>query len=503
VNESQLYDFLVRQRNPEISRRYFFKWLVKKGVGGMTALTLANLAFNSCTVGRFEEEGLIRTGGGSKDALLVGVVGAFSGLGAFVGRLTERGLNAAVAEINKNGGIGGRKVDWLKGDGGTDVAQARQKFTEFAQDPRVIGIMFATPLGVNESLRDIKKGNIPTILTFTDLYSTNRLYPQDPNAPRSVFQYFLPGKWILEGLARYAKQDRGYTKIGVMYVSLLGADFENLAREAASKFGLQIVASETYPLNATDVGPQLQRLKASGCEALAVYGLPSDTANVVKGLAALGAKYKDTPTAKSGTQWAPQLMGDPAGMGERQWAVLAGDAAATGSVSVWHIGGLLYLPQFKLPQWIEEHTGEIATGGEESPADSFYALVKAVEDAGSTDKDKMVAALENGKERVFSGFPFSFTPTDHLARKPEDVIMITLEFNGKPAPTDPPYELGAEWTETLLREQPFNPTHLVRPTLEENRKRHPEVIKEILERRFGTQCTREPDGTLSPRCKIH
>ncbi|MER3522423.1 MAG: hypothetical protein C4317_09870 [Acidimicrobiia bacterium] len=500
MNESQLYDFLLRQKNPEISRRYFFKWLVKKGVGGMTALTLANLAFNSCTVGKFNEEGLIKTAGGSKDTLLVGVVGAFSGLGAFVGRLTERGLNAAVAEINKRGGIGGRKVDWLRGDGGTDVAQARQKFTEFAQDPRVVGILFATPLGLNESLRDIKKGNIPTILTFTDLFSTGRLWPQDRNSPRSVFQYFLPGRWIIEGLGRYSKLDRGYSRVGLMYVSLLAGDFEALARESAQKFGLQIVGVETYGINATEVGPQLQRLKATGCEALWVFGLPSDTANIVKGLAALGAKYKDTPTAKSG-EWKPHLMGDPAGMGERQWAVLAGDAAATGSMTVWHIGGLIYLPQFKIAQWVLEYTGETATGGEESPADSLYAIVKAVGDAGSTDRDKVVAALENGEERAFSGFPFSFSPNDHLARKPEDVIMITLERD-TPEPTDPPYSLGREWQEGL-RGIAFNPTHLVRPTLEENRKRHPKVVAEILELGYGTQCTKEPNGTLSNRCKVH
>lgn len=500
MNDRQLYEFLLRQRDPEISRRYFFKWLVKRGVGGMTALSLAGMAFNSCTVGKFNEEGLIKIGGGGGDSILVGVVGAFSGVGAFIGRLTDRSMAAAVGEINRRGGIGGRKVDWLRGDGGTDVAQARQKFTEFAHDPRVAGIVFATPLGVQESLRDIKKGNIPTILTFSDLFSTERLWPQDRNAPRSVFQYMLPGKWILEGLARYSKLDRGYSRVGLMYVSLLAADFEAIARGAAQKFGLQVVGAETYALNATDVGPQLQRLKTTNCEALWVFGLPSDTANIVKGLAALGAKYKDTPTAK-GSEWRPHLMGDPAGMGERQWAVLAGDAAATGSTTAWHIGGLIYLPPFKIGQWVLDFTGEAASGGEESPADSFYTIVDAVGQAGSSDRDKVVAAIEDGRERAFSGLPFSFSPDDHLARKPEDVVIVTFEYN-RPEPTDPPYSLGREWQEGL-RDSPFNPTQLVRPTLEENKKRHPEVVAEIVELGYGTQCTREPDGSLSNRCKVH
>src|SRR3972149_6162494 len=108
----------------------------------MSALTLANLAFPACAQPNLNEEGWIKTKVGA-DELLVGVVGAFTGIGAFVGRITERGIDTAVRRINATGGIGGRKVNWLKGDAGTDTALARQKFTEYAQDTRVAGVIFA------------------------------------------------------------------------------------------------------------------------------------------------------------------------------------------------------------------------------------------------------------------------------------------------------------------------------------------------------------------------
>jgi hypothetical protein len=49
----------------------------------------------------------------------------------------------------------------------------------------------------------------------------------------------------------------------------------------------------------------------------------------------------------------------------------------------------------------------------------------------------------------------------------------------------------------------YGPTYLVRPTLEANKRAHPEVMAEVLEKGYGTQCTKHPDGTLSKECKIH
>lgn len=501
MNDRQLYDFLLRQKNPDVSRRYFFKWLTKAGVGGMSALTLANMAFPGCAQANLPEVGIIKPPVGN-DELLIGVVGAFTGIGAFVGRITERGIDTAVRRINATGGIGGRKVNWLKGDAGTDTALARQKFTEFAQDPRVAGIIFATPLGINESRQDIKRGNVPTISTFADLFSSGRLYPEDPEAPRSIFQFAIPGAWTIDIIARYAKEDRGYSKIGILYLALLAGDFEKVVQGAAAKYGLDVVATEVFQLNATELGPQLQRLRASNCEALWIYGLPNDTANIVKGLAGLGASYIDTPTAKDPSSWHPHLMGDPAGLGERQWAVLAGDDAKVGTASAYHLGGLLYLPQFKLAGWMEEYLGIAGTGGEDGPADSYYTLVKAVEDAGTaTDRDKVVSAIETGGERSFSGLDFNFTAQRHLARSQDDQVMVTFERN-TPEKTDPPYQLGKEWSQGLAN-VPFNPTHLVRPNLEANKRRYPEIVATILKDGYGTQCTKEPDGTLSKRCKVH
>ena len=82
------------------------------------------------------------------------------------------------------------------------------------------------------------------------------------------------------------------------------------------------------------------------------------------------------------------------------------------------------------------------------------------------------------------------------------MIIVTLERKSGPATTDPSYQLGHEWSTDFAR-YPAGPTQLVRPTLEANKRAQPDVMKTVLSQGWGTQCTKNPDGTLSKECKIH
>ena len=217
----------------------------------------------------------------------------------------------------------------------------------------------------------------------------------------------------------------------------------------------------------------------------------------------LGSAYVDTPTAKDPSKgWHPHIFGSPGGTGDHSWADLARGSAKAGTVTAWHVGGLIYLPDFAIAGWMQTYLKKYPTGGEESPADGLYALVKAVEKAKSTDRTRMVEALENAGPLKFASVPFSFAPDRHLSKTEDDLIIVTLEHKTGPAATDPAYQLGHEWSTQFAR-YPAGPTHLVRPTLEANKRAHPDVMDEVLKQDYGSQCTKHPDGTLSKECKIH
>jgi hypothetical protein len=282
-------------------------------------------------------------------------------------------------------------------------------------------------------------------------------------------------------------------------------------QSAAKEHDLEVVGVEEFNLFSADYGAQLQRLKRAAPEGLFVWGLSDNTAGIVKELDGLGAAYVDTPTAKGGSKWAPQVLGYPGGTGEKKWAELAGNSAKAGSLTAWYLGGLVGGPHFPIRDWLVEYDGHGATGGEEGAPNAWWALLEAVRRAGSRDRNAVVKELERIPSIEFAGLPFSFTGERHLAMTNDDVCLITLERYTGAVETDPPYLLGREWTDTfpLVKDDYVGPVHLVRPTLAANVRAQPEYMDEILSDGWGIQCTKTPpDATgtvtnMTDACKIH
>jgi len=278
---------------------------------------------------------------------------------------------------------------------------------------------------------------------------------------------------------------------------------EGYYKEYVKKYGFDDKGYNTYGLGTSDFGPQLQSMQGGKPEAVLIFGLSGDTSNFVKQIDAAGAAYVDTPTAKAGGAWHPHLMGSPGGTGDHTWADLAGASAKVGTITAWHVGGLLYLPDCNIRKWISAR-GDTPTGGEESPADATWALLKGIEKAGTvTDHDKVISAIETQGDLTFANLPFGFASDRHLSKTRDDMIIVTLERKSGPVSTNPPYKLGHEWEVEGAINQRNQPVQLVRPTLSANKKAFPDAMQTVLKDRYGTQCTLHSDGTMGKECKIH
>jgi len=440
----------------------------------------------------------------------VGVIVPTSGIGQFLGEIVDRSLNASLRHIRTAGLMKGVQVEYeivnAPAEKFADATTAA--YNKLVADPDVIGILWCTPNGIREARPQIQRDNMPVIGVFADLWSEGSLYPDGPD--RSIFQMLLPDAMSLDALARYAAKDRGYRKAAIIYDSTTLSSARDLFETAAKHNGLRVVGVEEFQLFSGDYGAQLQRLKDAAPQVLFVWGLSDNTAGIAKGLDALDAAYIDTPTAKKGAEWRPQILGYPGGTGEKKWAELAGDAAKSGTLTAWYMGGLIGGPQFAIRGWLAAAGEPAPSGGEETPANGFWALLAAVKKAGSTDRDAMVRALE-GLTTRFAGLEYGFTPKRHLALTPDDLCLISLERYTGPVETDPPYVLGREWESTFKEIRPdyVGPAHLVRPTLAANMRANPGYMRQILEEGWGTQCTKTPatalgvDVEMTKACKVH
>lgn len=498
-----------------LTRRRFLGY----GLSGAALLGAGPVLLSACGGGDDSGGKTKTSSGGSKgtgkaaETVKVGVISTYTGVAAFLGDIVKRSLDSATKYLDKTGGIGGRRVELLErdiaGPEGLPVPQlAVQAVQEFIDDPDCIGILWAGPItGMPESLADVNDVGIPFISVFGDLSSYGALYPdnQDGEVPPeyegldlpSVFQIYLPDKMAVELLVDYCK-DRGYKSAGIAFdqISFPGAGdwFEGAMKDR----GLEVAGVETFTLFDSEYGQQVDKLRSARGDALFVYGLSANTAGIVKQVDAVGGRYSDAETAM-GPGWHPQILGSPGGTGERSWVELAGDAARPGTLTVWFVGGLVGLPEFPIRDMLKAAGYGVPTGGEESPADGLATLLRAAEEAGSTDPAAMVEALESGIEIQFaSAVPFSFSKAKHLAKEKGDLILITLERQ----PMTEGYDLGKEFGTTFPADYE-GPVSLVDFTLEANRKLHPDVIEKALADGYGSYCDISRQGTQAKadKCK--
>jgi ABC-type branched-subunit amino acid transport system substrate-binding protein len=493
-----------------VDRRTFLAWSGAASLAGLGMLGAWGPLGRTAGASRLLGGTTGRLAGQLPKRLKVGVIVPTSGIGQFLGQIVDRSLNASLQHIRDAGLMKGTQVDYeivnAPAEQFADATTAA--YNKLVADPDVIGILWCTPNGIREARPQIQRDNMPVIGVFADLWSEGSLYPNGPE--RSIFQMLLPDKMAFEALTRYAAKDRGYRKVGMIYDSATLANARDLFEAAAKKQRLRIAGIEEFQIFSGDYGAQLQRLKQAGPQALFVWGLSDNTAGIIKGLDALDAGYVDTPTAKSATQWRPHILGYPGGTGEKKWAELAGDAAKVGTLTSWYLGGLVGGPQFAIRDWLAAAGEQAPSGGEETPANGFWALLAAAKEAGSTDRTKMVSALE-GLTTRFAGLEYGFTATRHLSLTPDDLCLISLERYNGPVRTDPPYALGREWSTTFpeIRPDYVGPVHLVRPTLAANRRANPDYMQQVLEEGWGTQCTKTPadalgvDAKMSKACKVH
>lgn len=475
---------------PKLSRRRFLGLLG----AGLAAPPAAGL-LGGCSA----------AGASGRETLKIGVLTPLSGPLSATGTLVSNSLAAAIHHLNSTGGLSGRKVEILLRDTGAGSANTLRVYHELVTTARPVALLWCGSPGIEQVQDDILRRGLPVVAAFTDLYSPGLLYPSTRGPGRSVFQVTAPLAHRLDALAAYAGSDRGYSSAGLLHDPSLepGGDLVGQFRRAFGAAGVRIVAEEVFPTGATDVGPQVERLGSAAPDLLYLAGAPADVATVVEQIAASGASYLDDPAAK-GPRWRPQIFGSLAGLGDGTWASDAGQAAKVGTVTTTQLSSLPYLPTYTVRQWMVRYLGTEPVGGEDAPADALWTVLQGVKRAGSTDRRRLVRAIEGMQALRFASLRFGFDPRRHLATTAGDVATMTLEYLQGPETTDPAYELGREWDSgQLYGAQASAMTQLVRPTLAANRGAHPDVVAMIMSEGYGTQCTKLPDGRLSDACKVH
>lgn len=218
----------------------------------------------------------------AQDVIKIGAIYSTSGPGSFLGIPEERGLRLKVDEINKAGGINGKKVEIVLYDTEGNTAKAAQQARRLIESDKVLAIL--GPSSSGESLQVLPVANeakIPLIAHAGTEKMTNPVTPWVFNTPPT-------DRVVATHLLSIFKK-RGITQLALMSsADGFGQSGANVVKELAPKYGVQLVRHEEFNRTDPDITAQVLKVKDSTAQAMLIWSAFPAPTIIMKNAAAVG-----------------------------------------------------------------------------------------------------------------------------------------------------------------------------------------------------------------------
>ena len=245
---------------------------------------------------------LIGAGGGGAQGgeVWLAEISPLTGPLSFVGVDNRQGVNVAVAEINRRGGIRGRRVRVEVFDDGSNPSQAVSHMNRIADDDKFLGVIGSGFSSSGLAVAPIiERERIPYISMASSVaqVSPAKPYYYMTTATSRLFAYSMAFQLRRQGIRRIAvmADNGGFGREGLRNV-------EELAR----RFNFQIVEQIVFPLTSTTFQAELTRVRNSNAQALWLWNATTLAVTITKEAKQLGLRQRIVLT---GGNASPQYLG--------------------------------------------------------------------------------------------------------------------------------------------------------------------------------------------------
>jgi len=327
----------------------------------------------------------------------VGVYGPFTGGSAGMGVSMRNGVEQAADEMNAKAGIMGQKVVLVKRDDEAKNERGAQIMQEFLDKEKVVAVLGPINTGVaDNSTRYANERKVPVIINASAGAKVNEYFAQAPE--NYIFRIAAADPLQTELAVKEAIDVRKHSKPAVLCDDTnYGQGGRAKLETALAKRNVKAVYTGKFKIKDTDMTAQVQEAKAAGADVLLVWGIGPELAAIANSLDRVGWKVDIiggwtlsmaafiNNAGKNGNGATSPLTfieGDP------------GSAKATAFVGEYH-------------KKFNENPIAVAVAAAQG-YDSLYLLKQAIEQARSTDGDKIRLALEN-LQQPFVGVTGSYS----------------------------------------------------------------------------------------------
>jgi len=345
----------------------------------------------------------------------VGAILAVTGGASFLGGPEARTLEMMVEEINANGGVNGNKLELIIKDSGGNPEKAISFAKQLIEEDKVFAIIGPSTSGETMKIKNIAEEAQMILLSCAAAEVIVN--------PVAKYVFKTPQKDSDAVKKIYGTmKELGISKIAVLtgntgFGNAGKGQLENIAPE----FGIEILASEVYDKQATDLSAIVAKLMANkDIQAVVNWSIVPAQGILAKNMRQAGW---DVPLFQSH------------GFGNIKY-VEAGGAAAEGII--FPAGRLLVayslpddnpqktlLVKYKVDYETKYPEDKVSTFGGHA-YDALTILVAGIEQAG-TDKEKVRDAIENLKELPGTAGIFNFSPEDHNGLDINSFEMLTVK----------------------------------------------------------------------------
>lgn len=350
------------------------------------------------------------------EPIKIGTFLAVTGPASFLGDPELKTLQMYIDSMNAEGGVLGRPLELVHYDTGGDPNKAVTFVKRLIDQDEVDVIIGGTSSGESLAVMPLmERAEMP----FISFAGSKKIV--DP-VQKWVFKTPHTDTMACEKIFEDMKA-KGTTKIAMISgTDGFGASMQAECKGVAGKYGIEILADETYGPKDTDMTAQLTKIKnTDGVQAVLNPGFGQGPAIVTK-------NYRQLQIA------APLYQSH--GVASKQFIELAGDAAEGVRLPAAALLVAEKLPDsdpqkpvvvaYKQAYEGKHGAGSVSTFGGHA-YDGLMLITDAMKRAGSTDKAAVRDALEQTKGYMGTGGEVTFSATDHLGLTLDAFRMLEIK----------------------------------------------------------------------------
>jgi len=312
----------------------------------------------------------------------VGVVLPLTGGQAPFGQASLNGIQLATDLINKAGGIkglGGAKIEIVSADCMTDPTTAASVAQRLISKDQVAAVMGAFASSMSLAASEVTERNRVPFLTmsFTDILTSRGF--------KYLFQVVSKASVIGAAQLNYTlemgkEMEKPIRRIAIIYEdTAYGSSQADGLEKEAKRLGIEVALKDAYPQGVTDALPIVQKVRNSKAEAVFPVSYFTDAVLIIRSMRQTGLNIP--------------VIGGAAGYVIPEFSKTLGQFAD----GILSINTSCYDHYGEIGKLYREKNGQFMTHEAFEHAVLVYALVEAINKAGSSDPEKIAQGLREIK----------------------------------------------------------------------------------------------------------